>query len=79
VPDPQLADFGTTAHLRSDFGALSPFLLPTFLNLSALPIQSLKRLFNTLQRVASVIFLFASPLYPQLDFADVQSRTDSGG
>jgi hypothetical protein len=30
-----------------------------------------------LQRVASVIFLFASLLYPQLDFADVQSRTDS--
>jgi hypothetical protein len=23
-------------------------------------------------------FLFASPLHPQLDFADVQSRTDSG-
>jgi hypothetical protein len=32
-----------------------------------------------LQRVASVIFLFASLLYAQLDFADVQSRPDSGG
>jgi hypothetical protein len=36
-----------TVHRRSDFGALSPLLLPTFLNLPALPTQSLKRLFNS--------------------------------
>jgi hypothetical protein len=131
-----------TAHRHSDFGALSPFLLPTFLNPPALPTQSLKRLLNSvaaedgflfkrpntflffdypdamgtainginnqdlvvrslhgfcehssriyctcswhveltrnLNCVAGVIFLFAPLLYPQLDFADVQSRTDSG-
>ena len=46
-PCPELADFGITAHRRSDFAGFC-FLIPNFLNLPALPTQSLKRLFDNM-------------------------------
>jgi hypothetical protein len=48
-----------TAHRHSDFGALSPFLLPTFLNPPALPTHYLKRLLNSV--AAKDGFLFKRP------------------
>ena len=77
MPDSQLAGLGTTAHRRSDFGALSPFLLPTFLNPPALPTQSLKRLLNSV--AAEHGFLFKRPnTFLFFDYPDAMGTAISG-